>query len=407
MLRATVLGALSALCGSVIASGIRGVNLAGWLTLEPFITPSLFENLDPEAPDSPFKSAPNADYGLGQKVGVEIAQSMLRNHWETFYSEEDFKQIAALGFTHVKIPMGHWAFKNSDPNIYVSGQTEYLSKALQWAADHDLKLWVSLDNYPEADYNSSEILTARPSNIEETIEVIANLITKYGTGDDDSQNVEAIELPWIPPQVESNQQVIQFYESVLREVRSRSNINVVLKEVPSIVPLMNTMNNQINQQYDREGDIFYTSREYPALSRPFAKTSIYQRIQEACRISKMHQEAASLNSVIGAFSAAMDDCAKWYNGFGVGRSYNGTYGGGGIQSPIGSCEMRNDPSRWTEEEFLDTSRYLEGQLSAWNQLGGWFFWTYKTESEFQWDYHRLAQRNLVPDFNSSLINICL
>lgn len=407
MLRAIVLGTFSTLIGGVTASGIRGVNLAGWLALEPFVTPSLFENLDPEAPNSPFKSAPNADYGLGQKVGVDIAQSILRNHWETFYSENDFRQIAALGFTHVKIPMGHWAFKNSDPNIYASGQTEYLNRALQWAADYDLKIWVSLESYPEASYNSTDIVAARPANIDETIEVVTNLVTRYGTGENDSPTVEAIELPWIPPQIESSWGVIQFYEAVLREVRSISNISVTLKEVPSIVPLMNTMNNQINQQYNRSGDVFYTSQEYPALSRPFAKSSIYQLIQEACRISKVHQEAASLNSIIGAFSAAMDDCAKWYNGFGVGRSYNGTYGGGGIQSPIGSCERRNDLSRWTEEEFLESKRYLEGQLSAWNQLGGWFFWTYKTESGFQWDYSRLAQRNLVPDFNSSLTNVCL
>jgi glucan 1,3-beta-glucosidase len=34
------------------------------------------------------------------------AASALRNHWDTFITQDDFRQIAAAGLNHVRLPIG-------------------------------------------------------------------------------------------------------------------------------------------------------------------------------------------------------------------------------------------------------------------------------------------------------------
>jgi glucan 1,3-beta-glucosidase len=64
---------------------LRGVNLGGWLLLEKWMTPSLFEGL--AAADETTWCA---------KMGP-AAQERLRNHWEHFISKPDFQWLAGVG----------------------------------------------------------------------------------------------------------------------------------------------------------------------------------------------------------------------------------------------------------------------------------------------------------------------
>lgn len=52
---------------------IRGVSLGGWLLLEPFLTPDIFEATgDPLVVD---------EYTYGQKYGSAAAGARLKSHW--------------------------------------------------------------------------------------------------------------------------------------------------------------------------------------------------------------------------------------------------------------------------------------------------------------------------------------
>jgi glucan 1,3-beta-glucosidase len=132
------------LCFSVSASTsfnwatskVRGVNLGGWLVGEPWITPTLFEKLD--VPD---------EYSIGIKLGHDKAVEYLKPHWETFYTESDFKRIASWGINTVRIPIGYWAF-DSNPYPYATGQVVYLDKAVQWARKYELKVLIDLHGAP-------------------------------------------------------------------------------------------------------------------------------------------------------------------------------------------------------------------------------------------------------------------
>ena len=114
---------------------VRGVNIGGWLVLEPWITPSLFENVnDVNVVD---------EYTLTQKLGGN-AKSVLKAHWDGFIKQTDFQQIAKAGLNHVRIPIGYWAVAKMEGDPYVDGQIEYLDKAVQWATDAGLKVMVDL-----------------------------------------------------------------------------------------------------------------------------------------------------------------------------------------------------------------------------------------------------------------------
>ncbi|GAA5824284.1 hypothetical protein JCM10212_001342 [Sporobolomyces blumeae] len=157
---------------------IHGVNLGGWLTLEPFITPSMFEPFLNSTSPSPAvdewtlslnlrergkrawraqrhktKAARTAvkrskvgkgsidgdqadeeDDGIGaldeeeddegpetieswiggHEAGEEELRTELERHYQTFITERDFAEIAAAGLNWVRIPIPYWAIKRSD-----------------------------------------------------------------------------------------------------------------------------------------------------------------------------------------------------------------------------------------------------------------------------------------------------
>jgi glucan 1,3-beta-glucosidase len=115
---------------------VRGVNLGGWLVGEPWITPSLFEKVN--CPD---------EYSIGIKLGHDGAVEYLKPHWDTFFTEADFKRIAGWGVNLVRIPIGYWAF-DADPYPYATGQAYYLDKAVQWARTYNLKVLIDLHGAP-------------------------------------------------------------------------------------------------------------------------------------------------------------------------------------------------------------------------------------------------------------------
>ena len=85
---------------------IRGVNIGGWLVLEPWITPSIFDNANRGRPQNDIVD----EYTLGEKLGSQNALNILRNHWDTFVTWQDFNKIKQSGFNVVRIPVGYWAY---------------------------------------------------------------------------------------------------------------------------------------------------------------------------------------------------------------------------------------------------------------------------------------------------------
>ena len=74
---------------------IRGVNLGGWLVLEPWITPSIFDDTG--------NSAIVDEWTFCAYQSRSTAMNVLQNHWSTFYTKSDFAYIQQAGYGHVLI----------------------------------------------------------------------------------------------------------------------------------------------------------------------------------------------------------------------------------------------------------------------------------------------------------------
>ncbi|CAG8693227.1 2553_t:CDS:2, partial [Acaulospora morrowiae] len=117
---------------------VRGVNLGGWLVLEPFITPSLFN-----------ASGVVDEYTLCASLGPDAAKETLDNHYSTFITEQDFADIAQAGLDHVRIPFGHWAIGTTADEPYVPKLSwDYLLKGIEWARKYGLRVLVELHTAP-------------------------------------------------------------------------------------------------------------------------------------------------------------------------------------------------------------------------------------------------------------------
>jgi glucan 1,3-beta-glucosidase len=121
---------------------IRGINLGGWLVLEPFITPHVFEN-------SVTNGTVKDEWELCERLGPDKAKETLENHYKSFITEEDFKKMAEMGFNHVRIPLGHWSVRVFPGEPFVPHVSwDYLLKGLEWARKYGLRVMVELHTAP-------------------------------------------------------------------------------------------------------------------------------------------------------------------------------------------------------------------------------------------------------------------
>lgn len=151
---------------------LYGVNLAGWLVPEPWVTPSLF------ATTGAFD-----DRGLLDALGAERYHKVVGLHRETFITEQDFRQIADRGYNAVRLPVPWTVFGKEGPMPGVSEQCiDYVDSAVTWAEAANLKIMLVLGDIP----GGNEIPEALGSVIgmgsrlrKPVIEVCARLAARY------------------------------------------------------------------------------------------------------------------------------------------------------------------------------------------------------------------------------------
>jgi hypothetical protein len=94
-------------------------------------------------------------------------------------------------------------------------------------------------------------------------------------------------------------------------------------------------------------------------------------------------------TMVGEFSSATNDCAKYLNGIGMGARYDGTFTTG--QPAVCkncTCNGTEDWENWSDEYKQFLMRFIERQMDSFETGIGWFFWNFKTENHINphWDY---------------------
>uniref|UniRef100_A0A6V7QWP4 Uncharacterized protein n=1 Tax=Ananas comosus var. bracteatus TaxID=296719 RepID=A0A6V7QWP4_ANACO len=130
------------------------------------------------------------EYQLTNGYGIEKATTVLRDHWDSFIVEDDFRWMSQNGLDAVRIPVGWWIA--SDPNPpppFVGGSLQALDNAFTWAEKYKLKVIVDLHAAPGSQNGNEHSGTRDGSqewgttdqNIAQTVGVIDFLASRYAT----------------------------------------------------------------------------------------------------------------------------------------------------------------------------------------------------------------------------------
>eukprot|EP00927_Polykrikos_kofoidii_P038696 TRINITY_DN33107_c0_g2_i1.p1 TRINITY_DN33107_c0_g2~~TRINITY_DN33107_c0_g2_i1.p1 ORF type:complete len:427 (+),score=54.26 TRINITY_DN33107_c0_g2_i1:53-1282(+) len=113
----------------------RGVNLGGWLVLERWMTPGLFERVAPEA----------VDERTFFELGGQSAQVAITQHRETFITEKDFYWMRHVGgLNAVRLPVGFWCLEEHAFDTPFLPTRVYVDRVFDWAETHDIKVILEL-----------------------------------------------------------------------------------------------------------------------------------------------------------------------------------------------------------------------------------------------------------------------
>lgn len=152
---------------------VKGVNLGGWLVLEKWMDPHLFDHT--KADD---------EYYLAHDLPADTYQARIEQHRANFITEADFLHIASLGFNLVRLPVPYFVFGDRAPFI---GAIDCVDKAFNWAEAYGLKVLLDLHTAPDGQngFDNGGISgvckwASEPDEVEFEKSVAARLAKRYG-----------------------------------------------------------------------------------------------------------------------------------------------------------------------------------------------------------------------------------
>merc|ERR1711936_544148 len=157
---------------------IRGVNLGGWLLLEPWITPELFREVNGD------RELIVDEWTFAYYVDADSATEILQTHWDTFITKSDFEILPKAGISHLRIPVGYWAVDVQEGEPFPQPQDEsegilfHLKQAFLWAEKLDMKVLVDVHGAPGSQngFDNSgkrgKIRWLEEQNVERTLRII-------------------------------------------------------------------------------------------------------------------------------------------------------------------------------------------------------------------------------------------
>lgn len=151
---------------------IKGVNLGGWLVLEKWMTPHLFDG-----------TTADDEYYLPTELEPNEYAARISQHRSNFITEADFLRIASEGFNLVRIPVPYFIFGDRAPFI---GAVAELDRAFSWAEAYGLKILLDLHTAPDSQngFDNSGISgvckwAQEPDEVDFELSVLQRLAQRY------------------------------------------------------------------------------------------------------------------------------------------------------------------------------------------------------------------------------------
>lgn len=329
---------------------LRGVNLGGWLVLERWMTPSLFEGTD--AGD---------EYTFMQTPG---AREKLREHQKNFIREDDFRWLAKRGVNAVRIPVGYWIFEGDSP--YASGIGR-LDWAFRMAEKYQLAVVVCLHGAPGSQNgrdHSGRVGEAKwfkdPAYREQTIVVLEQLAKRYR----DSEAFWGLELLNEPPLGLFQLTLRRFYRQAYRRLIAvtRPTTRIIFSD--AFTPRL--MSGAIVPAADHP--VVMDIHWYHSVN-PFVQIVPLQWYFRWI-IPRRHQLLQTLERtqriIVGEWSGVI-----------AGKTLE--------KYPV------------SQQEAL-VKENIRRQLAVYADAQGWFYWSYKTEEPDVWNFRSMVERGIMPQY---------
>ncbi|KAI0299824.1 glycoside hydrolase family 5 protein [Russula brevipes] len=367
---------------------VRGVNLGGWLVLEPWITPSLFENTgNPNIVD---------EWTFGQLQDRNTAQRVLKAHWDSWITESDFAEIAAAGLNHVRVPIGYWAWEVASGEPYIQGQLDYLREAVTWARKHGLKLIIDLHGVPGSQNgfdNSGHRLPfpewqSNQTNIDRTNAILKRIASEFGPQYDTVAAIQPMNEPaglYGPAVLDA---VRQYWLDSYANIRA-SSANTLELIHDAFQPLSYWNGWQHSPNYI---GVAMDTHIYQIFSDTGVAQTPSQHIATACSYGDDLQnfDGNQMWTIVGEWAPVITDCAKYLNGRGVGARYDGTYNG----SPrVGSCVgLTGSAASFNASYKTFLRQYWEAQVITYEKAKEADEWSYQVGLRGGWIPRDVTER---------------
>ena len=370
------------------AEKIRGVNLGGWLVLEPWIVPSIFKQFE----SNPYNETAIDEFSFNLRLGAAEAQRQLEEHWSTWVQDEDFRKIKEYGLTHVRIPYGWWIFGDSPSYVH---NISHLDRGLDLAAKYGIKVLLDLHGAPGSQngFDNSGVVcksvqygnnpatytqedpewSTNKTNLLLTTEILKKTALRYK----DHPAVWGIEFVSGPYWDVDLDVLKQWYVDTYNVLRH-------------LVPHWQMVMHDSFRPYSWFGfmqnttEFFNVSLEshlYFAFDQNIYNMTEDQILQKSCdQAADMDfLVAKELPRFVGEWSLAVDDCAKYINGFHT-RTRKKDMG----------LSCQNNFSK----DFY--RKMAQNQLWVFERSLGWMFWNFKNGLENDWSWFKMVELGWVP-----------
>ncbi|RDW70100.1 hypothetical protein BP5796_08497 [Coleophoma crateriformis] len=361
---------------------LRGVNLGGWLILEKWLNSDVFQGNFANAADQ---------WTFDSISGAETA---LETHWETYLTEIDVQAIAATGMNALRIPIGYWAYNNTN-TPYVKGADAYLEKAIGWARTAGMKVWVDCHGSPGSQngYDNSGHATnvkwQQNDNLARSISVLKTMATKYGAAKyaDVVVGLELVNEPisWGNNDFSTTQAWAKEAYSAVKAAAENKNLVIVMHD-GFMGPLSWTSTAE-ELTSGREKTFGVDTHLYQLYTDADNALTLQEHITEACGWgTNLSTSNAIMPTYVGEWSAAINICVD----------PDGTTTAGTTCSTYGCQCQSTSFDDWNDNMVAAVGKYVEAQLDTFEaSTSGYFIWTAKGPGG--WGYFNDIQKGVFPN----------
>ena len=326
---------------------LRGVNLGGWLVLEKWITPSVFDGTNAQD-----------EYSLHI---IQTPEKVI-SHYDNFITKSDFQFLSEHNINALRIPIGYGIFGDFPP---YPKTVQYLDFAFVQADKYNFQVIIDLHTAPGSQngYDHSGVLgevnwDKNPSHISQTLNTIDKLAGRYCK----NKNLFGISLLNEPHINIAIDFLENFYTQGYNTVRKHCTEDVAVIISDSFRPL------EISKLL-----------QGPNFKNVIIDTHFYQCFNEDNKKLTMNQIIKDTKS---AWPKIINKVQKIRYNYLTSSKNNPIICGEwslGINS-MSLSEMSPEAIKLTIKEFGST------QMNIFDSTAGWFFWTYKTESIGGWNF---------------------